>query len=68
MKTGNYAGHMLAGQWRRAVRKFEVAGRKRRLADDRDFDRLIEALTRFKPKDVGAFRRAVLALRKKMQP
>src|SRR5438876_8853827 len=65
MKTGNYAGHMLAGEWRRQLRKLEAAWRERRHADRRAFDRAIARLKRFKPKDVGAFQRAVRALRKR---
>ena len=53
-------------KWRRQLRKLEAAWRKRVHADLRAFDRGVARLKRFKPKDVRAFRRAVLKLRKKM--
>jgi hypothetical protein len=67
MKTGNYAGRMLAGEWRRELQRFQAAWRTRRRAEALDLERFVAGLKKRKPKDLGAFRRAVVALRKKMQ-
>jgi len=65
---GNYAGLMIAGQWRREVRRFKkwwAQERRKRAKDARDIERLIKAASRLKPKDLKAFRKAVVRLKKR---
>ena len=65
---GNYAGQIIAGEWRREVRRFEKwwsLERAKRAKDARDIERIIKAAKRLKPKDLRSLRKAVSKLRKR---
>ena len=64
MKAGNYAKHMIAGQWRREVSRFEAWWARERARDARNIKRVIKAAKRLKPTDVKALHKAVTKLQK----